>query len=162
MMDEVSTAMDVKRVKTTSAQRRIKSVGGYIGTKDGEESHSGTESCRDGRQGADCQEHACGTATQKQQEAQQTVQQYQAAEEARTIAAKEAAVDTSREGGCREEGQSSTTKQKTGAKTTAEVEDVSRRAVNEQLVIKIQFVSRVRQLQTTVTSQCTAYRRAGV
>ena len=45
---------------------------------------------------------------QKQQEVQQTVQQYQAAEEARAIAAKEAeeskgreaAVETSREGGC--------------------------------------------------------------
>ena len=51
---------------------------------------------------------------QKQQEEQQTVQQYQAAEEARVIAAKEvveakcteAAVETSREGGC---CQSSTT-----------------------------------------------------
>ena len=49
-----------------------------------------------------------GAATKQQQEVQQTVQQYQAAEEARAIAAKEAvkskgreaAVETSREGGC--------------------------------------------------------------
>ena len=53
----------------------------------------------------------------KSLEAQQTAQQYQAAEEVRAIAAKEAvesrgreaAVETSREGGCWEEGQSSTT-----------------------------------------------------
>ena len=37
---------------------------------------------------------------QKQQEVQHTVQQHQAAEEARAIAAREAAGETSREGGC--------------------------------------------------------------
>ena len=59
---------------------------------------------------------------QKQQEVQQTDQQFQAAEEARAIAAKEAveskgreaAVETSREGGCWERGQSSTTNKAEG------------------------------------------------
>ena len=37
---------------------------------------------------------------QKQQEVQQAVRQFRAAEEARAIAARKAAVETSREGGC--------------------------------------------------------------
>ena len=48
------------------------------------------KSCRVEQHGADCQEIAYGTA----------VQQFQAAEEARAVATREAAVETSREGGC--------------------------------------------------------------
>ena len=54
------------------------------------------------------------------------------------------------------------TRQKALAKTTAEAENVSRRTVNEQFVIKRQMKSGVRQFETTMSSQCSAYRRAGV
>ena len=76
---------------------------GYSGTEGGEESHKGTESCRAERQGADGQleeqQHRSNRRCNKR------VQQYQAAEEARTIQQR---------------------KQKSGAKTTAEAEKVSR------------------------------------
>ena len=76
-------------------------------------------------------------AVKKSLEVQQTFQQFQAVEGARAIAAKEAveskgreaAVETSREGGCREREAKARqqTKQKVGAKTTAEADNVSRR-----------------------------------
>ena len=55
---------------------------GYSDTDDGDESRRGTESCR-------VEKNKVQTV-KKSLEVQQTVQQYQAAEEARAIAAKEA------------------------------------------------------------------------
>ena len=54
------------------------------------------------------------------------------------------------------------TRQNPLAKTTAKAENMRRRTVNEQLVIKRQLKSEVRQLETPMSSQCSAYRRAGV
>ena len=53
-------------------------------------SRRGTEICRVEKQGADRQEIASAATTHKQQEVQQTVQQFQPGEEARTIAVKDA------------------------------------------------------------------------
>ena len=98
-MDEVSTETDTTSVKTTSAQRRSESHRCEVAPIQ-ETARKATEE----QKAAELQ------IVKKPLEVQKTFQQYQAAEEARAIAAKEAveskgreaAVETSRgrEGGC--------------------------------------------------------------
>ena len=111
MMDEVSTATGTTSVKTTSAQRRsgVNHVGARLlpiqkMARKAEEEQKAAELKNEVQ------------TVKKSLKVQQTGQQYQAAEEARAIAAREAAVETSREGGCRERGESSITNKAEGLK----------------------------------------------
>ena len=111
MMDEMSTATGTTSVKTTSAQRRsgVNHVGARLLPIQKMARKAEVE-----QQAAELKNEV--QTVKKSIKVQQTGQQDQAAEEARAIAAREAAVETSREGGCRERGESSITNKAEGWK----------------------------------------------